>query len=138
LNISNPSQMFAGDFCFLSWTNSRIVGNILKQYPAHIFSEQTVTAMPRKPKLTPEDARKDHRSMLIFLGINALLGIFIGLMIAAALIYFDIGGFGTRVAHSSKPFIAILLVGAPLSLMLGGASMSTAIMMMPYEKKYDD
>jgi hypothetical protein len=36
------------------------------------------------------------------------------------------------------PFIAVLLVALPLSLMLGGAAISTAIMMMPYDKKYDD
>lgn len=94
--------------------------------------------MPGKPKLTPEEARKDHRSMLVFLAINAVLGIFVGLILTAAIYFLDVGGFGDRVRHSSMPFIALLLVGAPLSLMLGGAAMSTAIMMMPYEKKYDD
>jgi lysylphosphatidylglycerol synthetase-like protein (DUF2156 family) len=94
--------------------------------------------MPDKPKMTPEEARKDHRDMLRFLAVNGAFGIFIGLVLTAALLYFDVGGFWTRVQHSSMPAIAILLVGGPLSMLLGGASMSTAIMMMPYEKKYDD
>lgn len=94
--------------------------------------------MTGKPKLTPEEARKDHRAMLRFLAINAVFGIFIGLLLTGALFYFNVGGFWTRVQHSSMPAIAILLVAAPFSLLLGGASMSTAIMMMPYEKKYDD
>jgi hypothetical protein len=94
--------------------------------------------MSRKPKLTPEEARKDHRSMLVFMAVNGAFGIFIGLILTAALLYFDVGGFWSRVQHSSMPFIAVLLVALPLSLMLGGAAISTAIMMMPYDKKYDD
>ncbi|MCD2179923.1 hypothetical protein [Rhizobium sp. C1] len=76
--------------------------------------------------------------MLRFLAANAAFGMFIGLVLTAALLYFNIGDFRTRVQHSAMPVIAILLVGAPLSLLLGGASMSTAIMMMPYEKKFDE
>lgn len=76
--------------------------------------------------------------MLKFLAINCALGIFIGLLLTAAMLYFDVGGFMTRVEHSATPFVAVLLVAFPLSLLLGGASMSTAIMMMPYEKKYED
>lgn len=96
------------------------------------------TTMSQKPKMTPQEARKDHQEMLRFLAINAVFGIFIGLLLTAALLYFNIGGFWTRVQHASMPAIAILLVAAPLSLLLGGASMSTAIMMLPYEKKYED
>ncbi|HWU61607.1 MAG TPA: hypothetical protein VN112_06235 [Ensifer sp.] len=94
--------------------------------------------MSQKPKITPQEARKDHREMLRFLALNAVFGMFIGLVLTLALLYFDIGGFYTRVQHSSMPAIAILLVAAPLSLLLGGASMSTAIMLLPYEKKFDD
>lgn len=94
--------------------------------------------MTQKPKLTADEARKDHREMLRFLAINGIFGIFIGLILTAALLYFDIGGFWTRVQHASMPAIAVLLVAGPLSMLLGAASMSTAVMMMPYEKKYDD
>ena len=76
--------------------------------------------------------------MLKFLAINCVLGIFVGIVLTAAMLYFDVGGFMTRVSHSSTPFVAVLLVAFPLSLLLGGASMSTAIMMMPYEKKFED
>jgi hypothetical protein len=76
--------------------------------------------------------------MLVFMAVNGAFGIFIGLVLTAALLYFDVGGFWSRVQHSSMPFIAVLLVALPLSLMLGGAAISTAIMMMPYDKKYDD
>lgn len=94
--------------------------------------------MKQKTKLTPDEARRDHREMLRFLAINAALGIVVGLVLTAALLYFNIGGFLTRVQHASMPGIAVLLVAAPLSLLLGGASMSTAIMLMPYERKYDE
>jgi len=76
--------------------------------------------------------------MLVFLAINGAFGIFIGLILTGALLYLDIGGFGTLVKHASQPLVAILLVAMPLSLMIGGAAMGSAIMMMPYEKKYDD
>lgn len=76
--------------------------------------------------------------MLIFMAINAALGIFVGLVLTAAILYFDVGGFGTRVRHSDMPAVAILLLAGPLSLLLGGAATGTAIMMLPYEKKYDD
>ena len=76
--------------------------------------------------------------MLVFLAINGAFGIFIGLILTGALLYLDIGGFGTLVQHSSMPFVAVILVAMPLSLMIGGAAMGSAIMMMPYEKKYDD
>ena len=91
--------------------------------------------MSHKPKMTPAEARKDHREMLRFLALNAAFGIFIGLLLTAALLYFNIGDFWTRVQHSSMPAVAVLLVAAPLSLLLGGASMSTAIMMLRAEQR---
>jgi hypothetical protein len=105
-----------------------------------VFSNGTLELpfMHKKPKLTPEEARKDHNQMLRFLLVNCVFGIVIGLVLTAALLYFDVGGFWTKVRHASTPVIAVLLVAAPLSMLLGGASMSTAIMLMPYDKKYDD
>ena len=45
--------------------------------------------MTQKPKMTPAEARKDHREMLRFLALNASLGICVGLVLTAALLYFN-------------------------------------------------
>ncbi len=91
-----------------------------------------------KPRLTPEEARKDHRQMLRFMAVNGLVGIAAGLFITAALFWFDIGGLLTHANRSGNLPAAVFLIGMPLSMLLGGVSIGTALMMMPYERKYRD
>ena len=91
-----------------------------------------------KPKLTPEEARKDHLLMLRFMAFNALVGIAVGLLLTAALFWFDVGGLKTHAFRSGNFLAAAFLIGMPLSMLLGGVSIGTALMMMPYEKKYRD
>ena len=85
---------------------------------------------------TPEDHRRDHWQMLGFLGLNALIGVFAGIGVAAALVWLDVGGLGERISHSSNPLLPILLITAPLALTFGAAAAASAIMMMPYQKKF--
>ena len=85
---------------------------------------------------TPAEHRRDHWQMLGFLALNALIGIFAGIGVAAALIWLDVGGLGDRIAHAANPFLPILLITAPLALTFGAAAMASAIMMMPYKKKF--
>jgi hypothetical protein len=87
--------------------------------------------------MTPEEHRRDHWQMLRFMAINALIGIGAGIGVAAALIWLDVGGLGTRIAHSDNPFLPILLITAPLALTFGAAAAASAIIMMPYKKKFD-
>lgn len=91
-----------------------------------------------KPRLTPEEARKDHHQMLLFMGLNGLVGVAAGVFITAALFWFDVGGLMSHAARSGSLFKAAFLIGMPLSMLLGGVSIGTALMMMPYEKKYRD
>ena len=86
-------------------------------------------------EMTPAEHRRDHWQMLGFMAINALYGICIGLVVAGALIWFDVGGLGTTIAHAANPFLPILLIAAPLALTFGGAAAGSAIMIMPYKKK---
>jgi hypothetical protein len=91
-----------------------------------------------KPELTREEARKDHWQMLRFMALNAAFGSLIGALTAAAVIYFDIGGIGTRIAHAANPIMPVLLLVVPFASLFGGAATASAILLMPYEKKYKD
>ncbi len=76
--------------------------------------------------------------MLLFMAMNGLIGVGAGLLLTAAIFYFDVGGILTHAQHSRSLIISIFLLAFPLSLMLGGAAIGTAIMTMPYERKYRD
>lgn len=76
--------------------------------------------------------------MLRFMALNGLLGIGVGIFITAALFWFDIGGLASHAGHSGNLLKAAFLIGMPLSMLLGGVSIGTALMMMPYESKYRD
>lgn len=89
-----------------------------------------------KHKMTPEDARRDHRQMLRFLGLNAAIGMFIGFTVAALIMVLDLGGIGTRIAHARDPVLPIILIAFPMALVFGGAVTASAIWLMPYERKF--
>lgn len=90
----------------------------------------------RKPKLTPEEARRDHWDMLRFLGLNALLGVAIGLTVGAALIALDIGGLRGLIMRATNPILPLFLVLVPFASLFGGAAAASAILTLPYESKY--
>ncbi|MCO5065308.1 MAG: hypothetical protein M9924_12970 [Rhizobiaceae bacterium] len=91
-----------------------------------------------KPSLTRERARDDHWQMLRFMLLHAGLGCLIGAITAAIIIYLDLGGIGTLISHSSNPVIPILLIVVPFASIFGGAVTASAIVLMPYEKKFKD
>ena len=91
-----------------------------------------------KPELTPEEARKDHWRMLRYMMLHALIGGLIGAATAAAVIVLDIGGIGTRIARAENPILPVLLLVVPFAALFGGAATASAILLMPYEKKYKD
>ena len=92
----------------------------------------------RKPELTRDEARKDHGDMLRFLLLHALVGTLLGMLTAAAVIWFNIGGLGTLIGNSANPVIPVLLIVVPFGSIFGGAATASAILLMPYEKKYKD
>lgn len=89
-----------------------------------------------KPKMTPEEARRDHARMLRFLALNAALGMALGFAVAAAVLLLDVGGIGSRVARSGNPFVPLLLICFPMALVFGGAVTATAIWTMPFERLF--
>jgi hypothetical protein len=91
-----------------------------------------------KPEQTPEAARKDHRQMLIFLAVNAAAGVLLGILTAVAIIWLDIGGIGTRIGQAANPVIPVVLLVLPFATVFGGVVTASAIITMPYEKKFKD
>ncbi|SMD17318.1 hypothetical protein [Rhizobium sp. RU36D] len=85
--------------------------------------------------LTPEEARQDHWDMLRFLGLNALVGMGLGLAVAGALIWLDIGGLAKHLSRSSAPILPALMIALPLALTFAAAVTASAVMLMPYKKK---
>ncbi len=95
-----------------------------------------MSAYPLHKEATPAELRRDHWQMLGFLVMNAAMGILAGIGVSAALIWLDVGGLGERIAHAANPFLPVLLITAPLALTFGAAATASAVMMMPYKKKF--
>ncbi|TCV59692.1 hypothetical protein EDE05_13619 [Neorhizobium sp. R1-B] len=92
----------------------------------------------RKPRMTPEEARRDHWQMLRYLGLHALAGIGIGAAVGTALILLDIGGLGKLLSRAPNPIPPFLLVIVPFASLFGGAAAASAIFTLPYDTKYRD
>jgi hypothetical protein len=76
--------------------------------------------------------------MLRFLAVNTALGMAIGLAIFAALLGLDTGGIASRIAHAENPILPLVVIGVPFCLTFGGAVAASAIMLLPYRRKFDD
>ena len=88
-------------------------------------------------EMTPEEARRDHIEMLWFLAFNALAGMIIGALTAFAIIWLDFGSLGTRIGNSQNPVLVSLMLVAPFTFIFGAAAAASAIMLLPYRKKFD-
>lgn len=86
-------------------------------------------------EMTPEEARSDHRQMLRFLGLNAGFGFAIGLIIAVAIVWMDIGGLGTRIARARDPALVFFMLSVPMAFTFASAVLGSAVMLMPYKRK---
>ncbi|MBP2548463.1 hypothetical protein J2858_001356 [Neorhizobium galegae] len=85
--------------------------------------------------LSAREAQADHWSMMRFLAINACVGFLIGLGVAFSLVWFDLGGLGTRVARSHTPFMVMFMLSVPMAFTFSGAVTASAVMLMPYKAK---
>ncbi len=72
--------------------------------------------------------------LIRFLIINTAFGILIGWLIAAAVLYFNINGFGDLVLHSSSRVVAFFILFNSFGFTFGFAVMASAVMLMPRDK----
>jgi hypothetical protein len=83
-------------------------------------------AAPRIPKL------------IRFVVVNSVTGILIGWLVAAGLIWFNIGGFGELVWHSRQWMVALFILGMSFGVTFGFAFLATALMLLPSDKDHFD
>lgn len=76
--------------------------------------------------------------LIRFVLVNSLIGVLIGWMIAAAMLYTDIGGIGGLFMRSNDKLpILILLLGSS-GITFGFAYLTTAVLLIPTDKdKFD-
>ncbi|WP_312222091.1 hypothetical protein [Rhizobium rhizoryzae] len=91
--------------------------------------------MVENEEMTPDEARDDHWQMLRFLGFNAGFGFAIGLLIAVALVWMNVGDLGTRMARSANPPLVFFMLSVPLAFTFASAVLGSAVMLMPYKRK---
>lgn len=92
----------------------------------------------RKPRMSPEAARRDHRDMLRFMALNALGGALIGMLVGTSLIVLNVGGLWNLLMRASNPVLPLLLVFVPFSSLFAAAAAASAILTLPYERKFRD
>lgn len=72
--------------------------------------------------------------LIRFLLINTALGVLIGWVVVAGVLYFNINGFGDLIWRSSSRIAALFILFASFASTFGFAAVATAIMLMPTDK----
>ena len=84
----------------------------------------------RKPK-----APKEPMSKLIkFVIVNSTIGIMIGWLLAAALIYFNIANLGNLMSNTDHKVAAIAILALSFGTTFGFGYLATAVLLLPYDK----
>jgi hypothetical protein len=83
-------------------------------------------AAPRIPKL------------IRFVVVNSVAGILIGWLVAAGLIWFNVGGFGELVWHSRQRGVALFILAMSFGVTFAFAFLATALMLLPGDKDHFD
>lgn len=81
--------------------------------------------------------RSDMR-MIRLLVWNAAAGAGLGILFAAFLVYRDVAGLGSLLAHSDNPLPAMILLFGGFAVTFGSAVMGTAIMALRDDRDRDD
>lgn len=69
-----------------------------------------------------------------FVIVNSLIGVVIGWLVAAGLIWFNVGGFGEIVLHSRQRGVALFILAMSFGVTFGFAFLATAVILLPRDK----
>jgi len=84
---------------------------------------------------TTHDPKKPRLPKLVrFVLVNSLIGVVIGWLVAAGLIWFNVGGFGELVWHSRQRGIALFILAMSFGVTFGFAFLATAVILLPRDK----
>ena len=67
--------------------------------------------------------------LLKFVFKNIAIGIVVGWSFVAALLYFDVGGFGTLVLNSPLKWVALSMLGLFFAITFGSAAVASAVLL---------
>jgi len=67
--------------------------------------------------------------LLKFILKNIAIGIVVGWSFVAALLYFDVGGFGTLVLNSSMKWVALSMLALFFAVTFGSAAVASAVLL---------
>ena len=83
---------------------------------------------------TPLQTWKALPKLVRFVAVNSAIGIAIGWLIAAGLIWFNIAGFGDRFQNASNKWTVVYLLGSSFGLTFGFGYLTTAVLLLPTDK----
>lgn len=86
--------------------------------------------------MTPEAAGRDLRQTLYWVAVSALCGMLVGAAVAGALIWLNIGAVATHIARATNPFLAVVTVAIPFTLLFGGAAAASSVALLRYRRKF--
>lgn len=69
-----------------------------------------------------------------FVIVNSLIGMVIGWLIAAGLVWFNIGGFGDRFDNAQNKLAVIFLLAGSFGVTFGFAFLTTSVLLLPSDK----
>ena len=72
--------------------------------------------------------------LIRFVLVNSIIGVLIGWMIAAALLWMNVSGLGDMFMRSDAKPVIVALLGMSFGVTFGFAYLSTAVMLMPTSK----
>ncbi|WP_187972086.1 hypothetical protein [Aquibium microcysteis] len=76
--------------------------------------------------------------LIRFVVVNSAAGVVIGWLVAAGLIWFNVGGFGELVWHSSQRGVALFILALSFGVTFAFAFLATALMLLPGDKDHFD
>jgi hypothetical protein len=79
-------------------------------------------------------AYKALPKLIRFVLVNSLIGVIIGWLIAAGIVWFNIGGFGDRFDHATNKLAVIVLLAGSFGVTFGFAFLTTSILLLPTDK----
>lgn len=83
---------------------------------------------------TPRQTWKALPKLVRFVVANSLIGMAIGWLVAAGLVWFNIGGFGDRFDHASNKLAVVVLLAGSFGVTFGFAFLTTSVLLLPTDK----
>ena len=83
---------------------------------------------------TPRQTWNGLPKLIRFVVLNSLIGVMIGWLIAAGLVWFNILGFGDRFTHAANKLPVIVLLAGSFGVTFGFGYLTTAVLLLPTDK----